>query len=363
MRLHQIWIRIRHQFNRFLALLDKGVALKLLIGLFPFILVATLFFYGFESKAGTSEYRSYGAALKGIIVLMFSGFDIQTPVTIGGYISAISVLLSGIVFGALVIGDSAAMLVHRRLRGEKGMKKPKVNQHILLCGWNHHGKSIVSQLLSEDFNDRKDIVIAADLDESPYHDARVRFVKGNPTENEILLRSSVDKASTTIILGGDGDIQVADAQVILTALAIENLQPDLYTCAIIFDDKNKIHLQHANVDEIVCTSEMTDGLIVQASLNHGLSALLSNLLTFSEGCEIYKVRLTESYLGLTFAESANKMLNEEKITLIGVETDVLNSKGKPGREVFFLPNWSGSLKERDCAFIIAESFPNGFECA
>lgn len=345
------------------VVLGKSLMLKLLIGLFPFLIASSLCFYFFESRAGTTEYKSYWDALQGIVILMFSGFDVKPPATIGGYISSIAVMLSGIVFVTLLIGDSAAFLVEKKLKGGKGMKKLKLNNHIIICNWNEHGKTIVDQLLSEEIKEPRDIAIVADLDDCPYDNVRVQFVKGNPTKNKVLDRAKIDTADTAIVLGGEGDPQTADARAILTALALESIRPEIYTCVIIFDAENKQHLEHAHVDEIVCISEMTDSVLVQASLNHGLSSLLSGLLTFSEGCEIYKLKVSKEYQGLTFTEVSIKLLQEEHITLIGVETDVPSEDDQIERQIVSSPKWLQPLKEGDNVFVIAETFPEGFESA
>lgn len=134
----------------------------------------------------------------------------------------------------------------------------KLRKHIIICNWNEHGNAIVEQLLAAETKEYREVVIVADLEECPYDDVRVHFVRGNPTKNEVLVRAGIESADTAIILGGEGDAQSTDALAILTALAVESLRPEIYTCVIIFNPENKRHLEHAKVDEIICISEMID---------------------------------------------------------------------------------------------------------
>lgn len=352
-----------HLACHYKAVVNKNLVVKLLIGLIPFIAISSLFFYFFESRAGGSEYKSYWDALQGIVILVFSGFDVKPPVTVGGYISSIAVMISGIVFVTLLIGDSAALLVESKLKGGKGLGKVNCKNHIMICNWNEHGKPIVDQLLSNEIDDSSNIVVVAELEESPYDDdARVEFVQGNPAKDEILEKAGIDTAKTAIVLGSGSDPTAADSRAILTALAIESKRRAIYTCVIVSECGNKKHLKHAHVDEVVCVSEMTDQVIVQASLNHGLSYFLSDLLTFSEGCEIYKVKIPEECRGKTFQEALTIMSGKHKVLLIGVQLDgaVEDETGEKKKTVCS-PAWTQPLTDRDAAFVISESFPEGFE--
>lgn len=81
------------------ATLKRSLALMLLLWLFVFAFLASWCFYWFERRGGDPIYSSYPNALEGIIILIFSGFDLPNmPVTIGGLISAIVVMISGVAF-------------------------------------------------------------------------------------------------------------------------------------------------------------------------------------------------------------------------------------------------------------------------
>jgi voltage-gated potassium channel len=102
-----------------------------------------------------------------------------------------------------------------------------------------------------------------------------------------------------------------DSKSILTVLTIESLRPEVYTVAEVLDPCNIPHFKRANVDEIVASSEFTGKLLVQATLNHGITSLFENMLTFSEGSEIYKFSVPRGLAGLTFREVHLKMFDKE----------------------------------------------------
>lgn len=90
---------------------------------------------------------------------------------------------------------------------------------------------------------------------------------------------------------------------------------------------------------------------------------MSNLLTFTEECEIYKVKVPERYSGCTFMEASLGMLQDEHVTLIGIEKETLDVCGDAKRRVITTPTCSQPLDRGDNAFVIAVSFSQGFESA
>jgi voltage-gated potassium channel len=349
-----------HLVCRWRALGRKSIAARLMIALLALVFGASVVFYWFERGAGGSGYRSYVAALRGVFILVFSGSDVQPPVTAGGWISAFFMLIAGIVFVTMVMGDSAAYVIERRLKGAKGMGRIRVSDHIMICNWNQHGRGIVDELLSDHNPNPAQIVIVAEVDDCPYDDSRVQYVKGSPTKDEVLERASIDTARTVIVLGGEGEPTTADSRAILTALAVETRRPEVYTCVLIFDPENRKHLVHAHADEILCVSDMTDKVLIKSALSHGLTRVLSELLTFSEGCEVYKVKIPERMSSRTFAKIAEELLTKDKITLLSIEAAGSSSEDQA---IIMSANSTAQVPTGSAAFVVGETFPLAFEAA
>lgn len=343
--------------------LQRSIIAKLMLGVFAVGFISSILFYLVESHAEKPIYSSYLSALKGIMILFFSGFDLENGTrTNAGFLFAIIVMLSGIIFVTLLIGDTSASIVESRLKHRRGLKKLKLKNHIILCNWNEHGSRIIGELLGDEIEDPSDICIVAELEEAPYQDPSVHFVSGNPSSSDVLTRAGIDHSHTAIILGGDGNEgSDGDAKAILTALAVEKRRPEIYSCVVISNPENKEHLKHAEADEVLCVGELIDKVLVQSTLNHGLSRLLSELLTFTEGSEIYKVCIPDHWLGLTFREAVVKGVLENGVMIIAIEVGDANGSGEHG--LILDLGWERPLKEGDCAFVIAETMPEGFRRA
>jgi voltage-gated potassium channel len=341
------------------ALVGKNLTLKILAVLFVFVFTMSVIFYFVESAPGTAAYPNYFDALSDILILALSGFDVaRRPVTTIGYAAAIAVLVSGVIFVSIIMADAAARFVRIALRTDKGRQRVKVKGHTLICNWNEHGSAIVDQLMADEASRDLDIVIVADLEEHPYPESGALFVSGSPTRDDVLTRANVESAATAIVMGNGADSMTSDSVAILTALAIEARQPSVYTCVLVFDPENKKHLTHAHVDEVVCISELTDNLLAQSALNHGLTSLISQLLRFGEGSEIYKVRLPDDVQGKTLMEAVHFLLDAHGALLVGLEV------GDGGDRRVITVTGNGTLvSSGDCGFVVAESQPHGLSCA
>ncbi len=338
----------------------RSLSAKILSGLFLFVLGTSGIFYFVESRPGTAGYTSYWEALEDILILAFSGFDVgKRPETVIGYAAALAVLVAGIVFVSIIMADAAALFVRRALSGDKGMQKMNLDGHILVCNWNEHGRAIVDQLVCDDVATDRDLVVVADLEEHPCAESGAMFISGSPARDDVLTRASIEKAHTAIVMGnGQGDVTTSDSLAILTALAVESRNPDVYSCVLIFDPENKRHLEHAHVDEIICVSELTDNILAHSALNHGLTSLISQLLVFGDGSEIYKVRLPDGMVGTPYLHAAKMLLDEHECLLIGVQT--ADGDGNP--RVITVTHEGAVVQDGDCGFVVAEDMPSNLSC-
>ncbi|MFE3845879.1 NAD-binding protein, partial [Thermoplasmatota archaeon] len=226
-------------------------------------------------------------------------------------------------FLCILIGKAAEVLVSISFKGGIVMKKVRYKNHIIICGWNYQGEKIIECLLNEDIHHEKPIVILADLDKPPNSSDKVDFISGQPWRKEDLIRANILDADSAIILT---DIRSEksnnpDADALMITLAIESLNKDVHTCVQLLSSENREHLENANADEIICLDQVGGNLAVSSALNHGLSKIINELLTFNFGSEFYrfKRKIPEKYIGKSFTD-VSKELIDKKMILIAVET-------------------------------------------
>ena len=263
-------------------------------------------------------------ALLRVLPLIFGELgDIEWKNPLAKFAAAIA-LIAGVVFIAIIGAKIVTWFVNLSLKGGRIMKRVNYKDHIIICGWNIQGKNIIKQLLSATITQTRPIVILANLEKKPIDEDRVDFISGDPTKREDLERAGIKTANTAIILtgmdsGSQGDIN-PDAQAVLMTLAVETARREVYTCVQLLNSAYREHLEHVHVDEYICLDHLGGSLMVASALNHGLSWILNELLTFNVGSEFYKVDVPREFVGRGFREVA-KILHDEEMILIAVETE------------------------------------------
>jgi len=286
-------------------------------------------------------------------------------------LSTIVALIASIGFMAVITAKVTTVFVEFVRRGGSMAKKVNFSDHTIICGWNFQGQRIIEELLSGGQKRRQEIVILANTDERPIKEERVEFVSGDPSQDNDLLRVGIKEAKSVIVLSDlSKGANEADAEALMITLAVESLNRKVHTCVQIVNSGNRTHLERAHADEIICLDQLGGCLAVASALNHGVSSIVSELLTFNRGCEIYRYDkdLSDGLIGKEFIEAV-KLLADECMLLLAVETD--NSKElrqQLSKDAFYLleedsrllivnPQSQYQVRQGDALFVIAESEP------
>ncbi|MBT7166290.1 MAG: hypothetical protein HN849_33535 [Victivallales bacterium] len=210
--------------------------------------------------------------------------------------------------------------------------RKNLHAHYVICNWNESGDTIVRELHSAVIGDDRPILVVTDHPEDvpagepldgpdPYRNVFV--VPGDPSNDRILDRADVTDAETVIVLADTRDGEYADARSVLIALAVEAVNPAIHTIVQLRNARNRIHLEHTSVDEMVCVDELAEKLVAQAAITHGLTEFYTRLLTATEDTnEIYLVPVPPGFVGRTYRELELAIIDyeEEDLILVGIQT-------------------------------------------
>ena len=238
-------------------------------------------------------------------------------------ISMVVGILASVTFLVVIIAWFTSSFLEFLRRGGSMDKKTNFSGHTIICGWNFQGERVVKELLSANVKQRRGIVILTDSDQRPVKDERVQFIKGDPSQDENLKNAGVEHADSVIVLTDfDKEMNAADAEALMIVLAVESLSRKAHTCVQIRNSANKTHLEHAHADEIICLDQTGGNIAVASALNHGVSRVLSILLTFDTGSEFYRYDkpLSKTLVGKEFVDAVGE-LAKKHIILLGIETD------------------------------------------
>ena len=285
--------------------------------------------------------------------------------------SILAALLVSVVFLAVITAKITSMFIEFCRRGGSIVKKVNLSNHIIICGWNFQGEKIAKELLDSGAMSHREVVILADSEQRPMKDERVEFVRGDPTQDEDLIRAGVKNADSVIVLNDlTKQANEADAEALMIVLAVESINRKVHTSVQIVNSSNRRHLERAHADEIICLDQMGGNLVTASAINHGISRVVTELLTFNSGSEFYRYdrHLSDKLVGKEFFEAV-QMLVQQRVILLGFETDdseelrqrlsrdILHSVENGKRLIVVNPQSQYKIRQGDALFIIAESEP------
>jgi len=281
----------------FAPLREKKVLLYAGIYILILWIIATILFHEIE---GISILDSFYWAVTTTTTV---GYGDITPKTTAGKLISIFVMLSGIGVLGIFLASIAEILIEKSLK-----RRPRVymENHVLALGWDKKIETAVKELLKEGV----EVVVIAEVEGIPIEHSNLSFLRGDPTDDENLIRAKVDKASFAIISGRD------DTETLLTAIAVKKLNERIQVTCIVSDPRVKKALEKIEVDQVLSIDEFS-GLVLCRSVFSPRISMLFNELMASEGMDIYEERIPE-FVGKRVEDVIIEMKRKYNAVMLGI---------------------------------------------
>jgi voltage-gated potassium channel len=312
--------------RRLQAVLRAERVLSRLVGVFLFLFLAAGVAMYFVERGQNERFRGIGDGLWwSIVTLATVGYGDTYPITTAGRVLAAVLMLVGLGILGTVTGKIAAALVERGMREERGLGQARVTGHLVVFGWKAEMPELVAGLLAAQPGLTPDgIVLVNQAGQAANEELRSRFpglgyVHGDPVDSAVLERAAVAQARRVIVLAdetGGRSGQETDARTVMTVMNVENLAPEVYTCAEVLDSTFVEHLHMARCDEVVLSRDHARAVLLSASAATGMTRLVERLLT--PGAGLATVPVPESFVGRPFGELAAHLRSEGGRLVIGL---------------------------------------------
>ncbi len=257
----------------------------------------------------------------------------------------------------------------------------KFQNHVVICNCNEKVKTIIEELQAGTIQEPLDVILIIQ-DEGlweknpqwhpiPCDSAMFLTISGSPFDKECLKKARIEKAKSAVILADPNQGSLADGHSTLTAIAIEQQNPQVHTVQELILSINREHLKAMNVDEVVCLGEISEKLIAQSCITPGVKNIFETLLTTGKGTpQIILPKLSDNFAGKTFREISRKCIeNDAPFILIGFIVncpEIIEKKGENTIMKSYLlnPRKNGKdlpLKEGDQLIMITYKQPPPLE--
>lgn len=338
-------VRQSARLRRFLKLLQRENLHRILGILLMLMLLSAAALAYFEPNI-----RFFDALWWSVVTMTTVGYGDISPATTGGRAIAGLIMIIGIGIIGMFTATIASLFVEKKLKEDRGMRSFDFKNHIILCEWNRRAEEILSEWRNDARYAEKPVVLIAAIENKPVDDDNLYFIRGAVNE-EKLLRANLPAADTVVILGNDAlEPTARDAQVVLATLTVESLNRQAYTIVELVDERNVRHCQRANADEIIVGAEFSSKLISRAALDHGISKVISELLSSNIGNDLYMLPVPEALAGQSFLEVFVQMKKQSNCTILAVQ------RGEK-REVFSNPPVDFTVEAGDHLIVISPTKP------
>jgi hypothetical protein len=169
---------------------------------------------------------------------------------------------------------------------------------------------------------------------------------------ETAKKANLAAASVVIILLDESlDSYSRDAKAVLNTLTIRTLNPNAYVCLEISDAKNMQHGKMAGADEIIVVGELSCNLLVQAALDHGITQIVTELVSNQFGNELYKIPAPENLIGQRFVDALTFLKSEHNVIALAV-------KSRDEKKFMANPDMDYTIQAGDKLVVIAQERPH-----
>ena len=253
----------------------KSPFTTLVLAISVLLFLSTLGFYFFELRPAGGKPDLFSALWWTVVTMTTVGYGDMVPQTTAGRIMGFVVMFCGIGLVSTLTGSMASLLVDRKARKRKGLLEVRLNDHIIIIGWNDFSISLVKALAETGVLKDRHLVLVNTMtqevrDELSYTlglGEKLHFVWGQGTQKSVMAKARPETARTVYIMSQQTtdkdcmDGKEADQDSIYAALTVRSLAPKVPIYGEVVLAENREHLLRAGVNEILVRGEVATRIL------------------------------------------------------------------------------------------------------
>jgi voltage-gated potassium channel len=274
-----------------------------------------------------------------VITFSTTGYGDKVPVTFPGRLVAVLSIFLGIAATSALSGSLASIFVERNSRARRGlMDFPKLNDHLIVCGWKAHMRDILLDILqSSDFGDDR-LVLLSNIESDKVEEIKedielknLKFVRGDYFSETSLKRANVQNARKVLVFADTWESSFPseiDSKTVMTVLTVKAIARDVYTTAELLDRKYASYLKHAGCDEIIFSRDLSRRILSRSSVTNGMSHIIHDLLAGESGsARLTTASIPREFIGKSYSQYRSGFQENHDLIVLGI----LENTGTPNR--------------------------------
>ncbi|MCX5046501.1 ion channel [Aldersonia sp. NBC_00410] len=234
-----------------------------------------------------------------IVTATTVGYGDFFPETVAGHVVGAYVIVGGIVALTMLFTHLVDKISTARGRRMRGLAALEIDDHIVLLGYSAgRTERLVGELTQEPT--ARVVLCAWDtVAEHPMPDAdRVQFVRGDLTDESVLVRACVDRAAIILIDGRDDNETLAVAVAVAHASRSGDAGPTanrVHLIAALRDMSRASQFRYVS-SRIQCVQWHVPNLLVEEAHDPGITQVYAELMTAGgTGASTYSLRLSRDH--------------------------------------------------------------------
>lgn len=277
-----------------------------------------------------------------ITTLSTVGYGDISPSTPQGRRITMLLMVLGITLYSLVAGTLISGVLSLKQKTQRGYYHIVKKNHILILGYNPLSTPrMVEEIIADKTHKDKIVLVSDAITENPLAHA-VDFVYGDIADEAILIKASIEAASSILISGQD-DNETLTACVVANTLINSNA----HVIAHVSDPSRARHIQNISPAIVVIVARVAEAMI-QELQDPGTCGLFSDLLSNSKSQTCYRIEVG-AFEG-TFGQITAALKSTFDILPIAIWSDEEN-------ESLENPSKDYPVKPGDLLYVIAPQRP------
>ena len=307
---------------------------KIYIAVFLLLLLLLIGVIGFMLL---SNYSLVDALYMTVITITTVGFGEVHPLDDHAKIFTICLILTSIIIVGYALSVITEFILSKNNLEELTLKKMQkkidsLNDHIIICGFGRNGRQAAKKLSAY----KKPFVVIERNKEfiDLFNDESMLFVIGNASEDEVLLKAGLDRASTLILAMPN------DADNLFVVLSARQLNKDMKIISRASQEASYSKLKMAGANNVILPDKIGGDHMASLVVVPDLMEFVDNLSIVGksniniEEIPIEKLYNTDEVKTITDLDLRRKT----GCTVIGVKDGEGDYIVNPGSEVKLLPN-------------------------